>query len=180
MGTQTADFLLSPKTILGGILCGFLAVAAWKKATGVAYDTSDAFARGGCLMMAIGRLGCIAQHCCFGRPTVAWLGYDFGDGTPRIPVQALEAILVFVLFVLLDFWHRQNVFPNRRLFILFAAYGLLRCGLEFLREPVAREWIGLGYYQWLALGLFAVGLYQIVMRTAKRRRYSSHLSEATG
>ncbi len=169
VGSLTSDYLLSPKTILGGILCGFFAVALVKRAMRISYDTSDAFARGGCLMMAIGRLGCMAQHCCFGKPTDSLVGVNFGDGVSRVPVQAIEASLLFLLFAGLHFCHQRDYFQNRRLFILFASYGLLRYCLEFLREDVASQWLGIGFYQWIALGLLVVGIYQIVVRTKKLR-----------
>ena len=170
IGSVTSGMFLSPKTVLGGILCGFFAAAIIKRTMGVSYDTSDAFARGGCLMMAVGRLGCIAQHCCFGKPTDSALGIDLGDGVARFPVQAIEATLTFLLFVAIHVCHKRNYFPNRRLFILFAAYGLLRFGIEFYREPVSSQWLGIGFYQWIALGLFGVGLYQITRRTERNRR----------
>ncbi len=154
-----------PKTIMGGLLGGFFGAAAYKKLTGTAYDTSDAFARGTCLMMAVGRLGCIAQHCCFGIEVPAWAGGDLGDGVPRFPVQALEAALMFGLFGFLDRLHRGGQARNRRLFVLFLAYGLLRFGLEFLRAQYAGQILGLGFYQWIALLLAAVGAWQIRKRT---------------
>lgn len=160
---------VTPKTILGGLLFGFLAAAVVKRAMGVPYDTSDAFARGGCLMMAIGRLGCVAQHCCFGRPTTSSLGVDLGDGILRVPVQAIEATLMVLFFAVLSLLHHRRRFDHRRLFLLFAGYGALRFGLEFLREDIASRWLGLGFYQWLAAGLFAVGVYQIAIRTRKIR-----------
>ncbi len=169
VGFVAANTLLTPKTILGGLLLGFFAAAIVKRPMGVPYDTSDAFARGGCLMMAVGRLGCVAQHCCFGKPTASAVGVDLGDGVPRIPVQAIEASLVFVLFAVLFFCHERRYFDHRRLFILFAGYGVLRFGLEFLREDIASGWLGIGFYQWLALGLCSVGVYQITIRTRKIR-----------
>ncbi len=169
VGFVASNSLLTPKTILGGLLIGFFAAALVKRTMGVSYDTSDAFARGGCLMMAVGRLGCMAQHCCFGKPTDSVIGFDLGDGVPRLPVQAIEASLVFLLFAFLYFCHRRGYFDHRRLFILFAGYGILRFGLEFLRADIASRWLGIGFYQWLALGLFSVGLYQIIIRTKKVR-----------
>jgi len=159
--------VVTPKTILGGLLFGFIAAALAKRIAGIPYDTSDAFARGGCLMMAVGRLGCIARHCCFGRPTEGILGVEIGDGVPRWPVQAIEAVLLFGLFAVLHVSHRQRLFEHRRLFVLFGAYGLLRFGLEFLREPVASSWMGIGFYQWLALALAGTGLFQIAVRTRR-------------
>ncbi len=169
VGFVTANTILTPKTILGGLLCGFFAAAIVKRAMGVPYDTSDAFARGGALVMAVGRLGCMAQHCCFGRPTSGAFGVDLGDGVPRVPVQAIEASLMVLLFAVLYVCHERRHIDHRRLFILFAAYGALRFGLEFLREDIASRWLGIGFYQWLALALFAVGVYQLAIRTRKVR-----------
>lgn len=162
-----------PKTIMGGILGGFVGAAIWKKAWGIPYDTSDAFARGTCLMMAVGRLGCLAQHCCFGIPCPPAIGWDQGDGVTRLPVQAIEAALVFALFLVLDRLHRTGRARHRRLFVLFLGYGLLRFGLEFLREQYAGLWLGLGFYQWLALVLAAVGAWQIRKRSPARNAAST-------
>ena len=56
---------------------------------------------------------------------------------------------------------------SRRLFALFAIYGALRFGLEALRAPVADEYLGIGFYQWLALALMSVGLFQLKRRTKR-------------
>jgi phosphatidylglycerol---prolipoprotein diacylglyceryl transferase len=165
---QAELYLIGPKTILGGLLAGFLGVAILKKLAGITAETADAFARGTCLMMAIGRLGCYAAHCCVG---VAWSGpgaTDFGDGVPRLPIQLVEAAILFGLFGVLSVLHRRALLPDRRLFVFFALYGLTRFGLEFLREPVAAEAGGIGFYQWLALLLAAVGIGQVLKRTRVR------------
>ncbi len=162
-------YLIGPKTILGGLLCGFLAVAVYKKVAGVAAETSDAFARGAAAMMAIGRLGCYFAHCCLGVPSdVAW-AQDFGDGVRRLPIQLVEAAVLFALLAALQILHARGALPDRRLFVFFAAYGLARFGLEFWRETVAGRPAGLGFYQWLALIVAGVGGYQIAKRTRLRR-----------
>jgi phosphatidylglycerol---prolipoprotein diacylglyceryl transferase len=163
---EVTDFsVISPKTILGGMLLSFFLVAAYKKAFRVDYDTSDAFARGGCLMMAIGRIGCVFQHCCFGKEAPPGWGVDMGDGVPRYPTQLLEAAGLFALFFFLNHLHRKGLFPHRRLFILFTAYGVLRFNMEFLREPVGAVYGPIGFYQLLALVLFLTGAFQLAKRS---------------
>lgn len=166
--------IITPKTILGGILLSFIFVAIYKKAFHIRYDTSDAFARGGCLMMAIGRIGCILQHCCFGIEVPTSYGVDFGDGVPRFPTQAIEAICLFALFFYLNTLHKQNKYPHKRLFILFAWYGLIRFILEFLREQISDAYFGIGFYQYLALTVLAIGIFQIIKRN--RSKYVGALS----
>ncbi len=157
---------IMPKTVMGGLLMSFLIVAAFKMITSNRADTSDAFARGAIAIMAIGRIGCILQHCCYGKH-VAW-GFDFGDGITRVPVQYIEAAGLFVIFYMIQHMHLRNLFPGRRLFIVFALYGLMRFVLEFWRETIASEFAGIGFYQWLALLIALVGITQIMKRTRQR------------
>jgi hypothetical protein len=164
-----AEYLLGPKTVVGGLLLGFVAAVVVKPLFAIRAETSDAFARGTCAMMAIGRLGCIAQHCCFGvvlPPSWAWLGWDLGDGLPRLPVQAFEAVLLFALWYVIERLHRRGALRDRRLFLFFAVYGAGRFLLEFGREPIATVQWGLGYYQWLAALLCGIGLYRLVKPVA--------------
>lgn len=160
--------LVGPKTVLGGVLGAFVLVALFKRLSGNGADTSDAFARGTIAMMAIGRIGCILQHCCYGR-AADW-GMDFGDGVRRIPVQYLEAAILFTLFGLMEWLHRRDRWRGRRLFALFILYGGARFLLEFWREPIAATLLGLGFYQWLALTVLTVGIVQCAKRSVRLRR----------
>jgi phosphatidylglycerol:prolipoprotein diacylglycerol transferase len=163
VGNMAGSALPGPKTVLGGILGAFLFVSLFKRVTRNHADTSDAFARGAIAMMAVGRIGCILQHCCYGKPAV-W-GMDFGDGVPRVPVQYMEALGLFAIFGLIWVLHLRNVWQGRRLFIIFTLYGALRFGLEFWREQVATVYGGIGFYQWLALVVMLVGMLQLTKRT---------------
>lgn len=153
---------ITPKTVMGGILTSFLFVAVFKKLSKTHIDTSDGFARGAIAMMAIGRIGCIFQHCCYGKE-VSW-GLDFGDGLSRAPVQYIEAIGLFGIFYFIQHLHEKNLFEGKRLFIVFALYGLMRFILEFFREQIADVYFGIGFYQWIALLILATGAWQIFKR----------------
>ncbi len=157
---------IGPKTVIGGLIGGYWGAALYKRFAGVAFDTSDAFARGNALMLAIGRLGCFAAHCCFGVATGPAWGIDAGDGVHRFPVQLLESALLFGLFFWINALHRKNNLEHRRLFVFFLAYGILRFFLEFLREPIAGSLWSLGFYQWLAILLAGIGAFEIRRRTA--------------
>ena len=154
---------ITPKTVMGGILASFIFVSIYKKITKNHLDTSDGFARGAIAMMAIGRIGCIFQHCCYGKEA-SW-GLDFGDGLSRIPVQYFEAIGLFGIFYFIQHIHEKNLFAGRRLFIVFALYGCLRFTLEFGREQIANIYLGIGFYQWIALLIFVTGVWQILRRS---------------
>ncbi len=154
---------ITPKTVMGGILASFFFVVIYKKLSRTTFDTSDGFARGAIAMMAIGRIGCILQHCCYGKEA-SW-GLDFGDGLSRVPVQYFEAIGLFAIFYLIQHLHEKKMFAGRRLFLVFALYGVLRFILEFGREQIADIYLGIGFYQWIALLILATGIWQILRRS---------------
>jgi hypothetical protein len=172
--------LMGPKTVMGGLLGGFLAIALFKRLTRVEHDTSDAFARGACVLMVVGRLGCVFQHCCFGcavqAPLPPWYGVQQGDGVLRHPVQLIELAAQGALLITIHLLHRRDLLAHRRLFLVFLAYGSARFALEFLREPLGATWFGLNLWQYLALVMAAIGGWQLIRRrdwTAKtpgRRR----------
>lgn len=153
---------ITPKTVMGGLLGAYLLVVIFKKLIGNQVDTSDAFARGAVAMMAVGRIGCIFQHCCYGK-YAAW-GWDFGDGITRVPVQLFEAVGLFALWFWVQRLHRLQQLAGRRFFVVFACYGLLRFGLEFWRETIASEWLGIGFYQWIALSILVIGSVEMARR----------------
>jgi|CXWL01.1.fsa_nt_gi phosphatidylglycerol:prolipoprotein diacylglycerol transferase len=166
VGWQSEHYFIGPKTVIGGLIGGYWAAALYKRFAGVIYDTSDAFARGSALTLAIGRLGCFAGHCCFGVAVAPAWGMDGGDGVHRFPVQLLESALLFGLFFWINALHRKNALEHRRLFAFFLGYGIQRFCLEFIREPIAGSLWGLGFYQWLALFLAGIGAFEIRRRTA--------------
>ena len=119
-----------------------------------------------------GRLGCFAAGCCFGRPTaVAW-AVRFTDpsclvdkallGVPLHPTQLYEASGDVVIFLALWRFVAPGLESGRLGFgtlsgLYFAAYGLLRFGVEFLRGDTVGGFLGLTGGQLLCLGLFAAG-----------------------
>ena len=168
VGQVAWEMPVTPKTVIGGLLFSFVFVALYKKFTKSPLDTSDAFARGAIIMMAIGRIGCIFQHCCYGKQA-SW-GWDLGDGVNRIPVQFIEMVGLFLIVLFIHKLHQKELFTGRRLFIVFMAYGVLRFGMEFLREPIADQFAGLGFYHWLALSVGIIGAYQFLKRSPDRLR----------
>ena len=161
-------YLITPKTMLGGLMGSFLSVAMTKILLGIKEETSDSFAVGTALMLAIGRIGCFFGHCCYGIPH-HW-GIDFGDGITRLPTQLIEAVLMFGLWIVFSFLEKKGIMKNRLLFLFFAIYGVLRFFLEYLRAPISRTVLGLGFYQFLSVILFGLGVYQLI----SRRRLAMH------
>jgi phosphatidylglycerol:prolipoprotein diacylglycerol transferase len=86
------QMLLLPggKTIVGGLLGGWLAVELAKRLLGIRTRTGDLFAVPLCLGIAIGRIGCFLAGLAddtYGKPSTLPWTVDFGDGIPRHPTQ---------------------------------------------------------------------------------------------
>lgn len=163
---RAVQYLITPKTMLGGLLGSFFAVALVKKFLKIHEETVDSFTLGGILALAIGRIGCFFGHCCYGIPH-DW-GFNFGDGVSRFPVQLIEASVLFVLFIIFKAFEKHQLFKDRLLFLFFSVYGLIRFLLEYLRQPISKTVLGFGFYQCLALCLMGVGIYQLILRGLKR------------
>lgn len=91
-----AAYLLSGKTIVGGLLGGWLAVEWTKQRLGVSRRTGDLFVLPLLVGIGIGRVGCfltgVSDHTAGVHTSLPW-GIDFGDG-PRHPTQLYEIAFV--------------------------------------------------------------------------------------
>jgi prolipoprotein diacylglyceryltransferase len=150
-------FLMSGKTIVGGLAGGLIGVELTKLAIGVRESTGDLFAVPLAIGAAIGRIGCfltgLSDQTC-GTPTRLPWGVDFGDGVPRHPTQLYEAL--FLVLLAIGLWRlgrRPHV--NGALFRAFMiGYCAFRLAIDVLKpEP---RFGGLSSIQWAA---FAVLVY---------------------
>ena len=147
---------LGGRTVLGGLLGGWLAVELAKRLGGVTVATGGDFALPLALALCCGRLGCLTAGCCAGSVCeAAWYATVDAAGTPRWPVQLLEALFHGTAAVGLAWAARTRRWPTLRLVAYLTSYAGLRFLLEFWRQhpPVA---LGLSWHQWLAIGLFAL------------------------
>src|SRR5262245_29765403 len=136
-------FLMSGKTVVGGLIGGLFAVEWAKRALGVKRRTGDLFAIPLCAGIAIGRIGCFLaglQDDTYGLATGLPWGVDLGDGVARHPVQVYE-IFWLCLVALWLLRHSQRPHREGDLFKTFmVAYFAFRLIVEFIkpRAPIAR------------------------------------------
>ena len=124
------------KTIVGGLLGGWIGVEIAKKIQRVRHSTGDAFVFPLILGMAVGRIGCfltgLEDHT-HGNPTRLPWAVDFGDGIPRHPTQLYDIVFLGVLTILLALRGRHPT-RNGHLFRLFLlGYLLWRFCIEFIK-----------------------------------------------
>ena len=109
------------------------------------------------LGQAIGRIGCFFNGCCYGKP-VAW-GIFFPVHEARLhPTQLYECAGLFLAFFILKYAqtkpHRQGM-----IFVLYLWLAAIeRFAVEFFRADHDHLWWGLSLFQYIALGIFVIGL----------------------
>jgi phosphatidylglycerol:prolipoprotein diacylglycerol transferase len=170
-GQPVIQHAFGGRTVVGGLLGGWLAVEAGKRGLGIVQPTGDGFALPLAVGLCFGRIGCFLTGCCAGRPTTGhewWtrLAIPGHDGVLRFPAQVTEVLFHAIAFVVLLALARRGHFRYRRFAAYVAVYALFRFFIETVREnpPLA---LGLTYYQWLVLPLFALALGTVIVRSRR-------------
>jgi phosphatidylglycerol:prolipoprotein diacylglycerol transferase len=134
---------------------------------------------------AVGRLGCFANGCCYGTPTLAWFGVQFpGHPEPVFPTQLVESASLVGLYVVLR--TLQTPKTLRRVGTLFGVYligyAAIRGVLEFWRADQPLIWDHLTLHQLISLALLVVGGALIANRAPVRQSggVPVHTSTPTG
>lgn len=149
---------------------------------------ADVYAAPLALGHAIGRLGCFAAGCCYGKPTEAPWGVTFSNpyaselvgvplGIPLHPTQLYESATAFVIFLLLLFIGRKQRFIGQLFASYVMLYGVARGFLETFRGDPARVLLlngRISLMQVVSVGLVALGAILMV------RGYRSAPFEKTG
>jgi phosphatidylglycerol:prolipoprotein diacylglycerol transferase len=165
---------------LGGLLTGVLLIRRYRLPL---WKVTDAFAPGVALGQAIGREGCFAAGCCWGRPTGVPWGVEFGELAHRItgvpvgvhlhPTQLYESFAALLLFLFLYRLHRRKRFDGQVVGAYAVLYGLTRFAIEFFRDDPRGDILGLttlthlSTSQLISLVVVAGGLVFLLLR---RRR----------
>lgn len=156
----------------GGLLAAMVA-AAWyvRKHHMPALGTCDAFAPGLALGHAIGRIGCFAAGCCYGKPTHHFWGITFTNplanaitGTPLNiplePTQLFESAVELANFFLLMWLLKRRKFDGQVFGAFMFIYGTARFFLEYLRDDPGRGSVfggAMSGTQLIAIGLVIGG-----------------------
>jgi phosphatidylglycerol:prolipoprotein diacylglycerol transferase len=135
------------KTIVGGLLGGWLAVDLVKRAAGIRRRTGDLFALPICVGIAIGRIGCFMAGLAddtYGKPTTLPWAVNLGDGIGRHPVQIYE--ILFLLFLGFAISTKRPLPEGARFRMVLGGYLAWRLVIDFFKpQPLIA---GLNLIQW--------------------------------
>ncbi|MDQ5857465.1 MAG: prolipoprotein diacylglyceryl transferase [Acidobacteriota bacterium] len=179
-----SEVLRSGGVFYGGLIAA-TAVGVWymRKHRLPAWKIADMGAPSIALGEAIGRWGCFAAGCCYGKPTEGPLGVTFTDpfaneavGTPLNvalhPTQIYLSLNALVIFLVLQWAYRRRTFDGEVFWLYVLLYAITRGILETLRGDSIRGFLVPGVLstsQFIGL-LAAVAAVGMLVYLSRRRR----------
>jgi phosphatidylglycerol:prolipoprotein diacylglycerol transferase len=181
------DFLRSGGVFYGGfitaVIAGYFLIRRYKLPW---WKTADAFAPGLALGNAIGRQGCFAAGCCWGKETTMPWGVHFTEaghqvtGVPIVdvngeslylhPTQLYESFGALLVFFFLLWLHKRKRFSGQVILFYAVLYAVMRFTIEFFRNDPRGDILGLttltglSTSQMLSLIVGIVGLVALIHR----------------
>lgn len=121
------------------------------------------------LGMAVGRIGCFFNGCCYGIETSLPWGVDFGDEILRHPTQLYLALGDLSIFFILK--NLKKKFSGFIFLSFVALFSLLRFLVDFLRDyENVYYFLSLKFSQWVTLTLLVVSLIWIFIKLRKNEK----------
>jgi prolipoprotein diacylglyceryltransferase len=157
--------ILLGKSILGAIVGATITVEVFKKIMKIKGSTGAYFVPSLAIGIAVGRVGCFLsglEDYTYGAETNFILGYDFGDGLLRHPVQLYEAftMALFFLYVVYIYFKNRNYFENYIFYQFILVYATQRFMWEFLK-PYETIFFGLNVFQLFCIGLIIYAIFYL-------------------
>jgi phosphatidylglycerol:prolipoprotein diacylglycerol transferase len=163
----TTETLRAAGVFHGGFIVALLfAIVYLRKQALPPLLTMDAFAPGIAVGQGIGRLGCFAAGCCWGKEcNLPWgvrFRSDFAAPVPLDktlhPVQLYESAADLLIFAFLYLQFGRKHRPGTIFGLYLVLYSTVRFIIEFFREHEQALVGPFSLTQWIALGLLALGV----------------------
>jgi phosphatidylglycerol:prolipoprotein diacylglycerol transferase len=122
-----------------------------------------------------GRIGCFLGGCCFGIPSKFGFIYTHNpiaeaNGISRFPVQLLEAVFNFLLFLLLNYFFKNKKHVNKLIYVYLLVYATGRFFIEFLRGDAYRGiWLFLSTSQIISILIILVILFKYLIYKIEKK-----------
>ena len=193
------DFLRSGGVFYGGflgaVIVGYFLIRRYKLPW---WKTADAFAPGIALGNAIGRQGCFAAGCCWGKPTTLPWGVQFTEagskvtGVPVVdasgaplhlhPTQLYESFGALLIFFFLLWLYRRKRFSGQVILFYAVLYAVMRFTIEIFRDDPRGDILGLTTLTGLSTSQMLsiiVGIGSLVLIIIRWRRASESKEEVS-
>ena len=178
------EVLRSGGVFYGGLIAA-TTVGIWymKKHRLPAWKIADMGAPSIALGEAIGRWGCFAAGCCYGKPTDGALGVRFTDpfahdavgtplGVPLHPTQIYLSLNAFLIFLILQWAYKRRTFDGEVFWLYILLYAITRGLIENFRGDSVRGFLIPGVLstsQFIGLIAAAAAVGMLVFLSRRRR-----------
>jgi phosphatidylglycerol:prolipoprotein diacylglycerol transferase len=162
----TLETLQAAGVFHGGFIAAFLVAILYLRRQHLpAFPTMDALAPGVVLGQAIGRLGCFAAGCCWGKECDLPWGVRFrSDAAAPVPldktlhpVQLYESAADLIIFGILYRQFKRGHRPGTIIGLYLVLYSIARFIIEFFRVHEQSLVGPFSLTQWIALALLVLG-----------------------
>jgi phosphatidylglycerol:prolipoprotein diacylglycerol transferase len=179
----TLSTLQSAGIWYGGFIVALVFAYFYMRSQGLPFlKTSDIFAPGLAIGHAIGRLGCFAAGCCYGKPTslpwaVTYTSQDANGaplGVPLHPTQIYEAAIESLICVVLYQRAKRQHKEGSIIALYLILSGIARFLIEFLRAHDEANPLGLALTleQWISVAVCLTGLFLLLRHDQTSRPQS--------
>ena len=155
---------------IAGIICN-----RWKKLP--FWKTADVLAPSIALGNVFGRIGCLLNGCCYGRPTdLPWAIHfpsDHPTGSlPVHPTEIYDALNNFILYLLLALLFRRKKFDGEVFATYLVGYAVTRTIMEYFRGDYPPDQIhfGLTPGELISIPIFIAGLVLGIILSNRARK----------
>lgn len=164
----TLETLQAAGVFHGGFIAAFLFAYFYIRKQGLpVFPTMDTFAPGIAIGQSIGRLGCFAAGCCWGKECYLPWGVRFRSDfaapvpldKPLHPVQLYESVADLIIFGILYRRYGRAHRDGQILGLYLVLYSTARFIIEFFREHEQSLVGPFSLTQWIALALLIVGFF---------------------
>lgn len=118
---------------------------------------------------SIGRVGCLLNGCCYGKP-LSW-GLYFSSHHARLhPTQIYSSLGLLAIFLILKWYQKYSQYSGRTFVLYLVLASVLRFFIEFFRADHTEIFWGLSIYQLICLGLLGAAIYAHTLLKSYKRK----------
>ncbi len=130
------------------------------------------------LFHSIGRIGCFLSGCCYGKNYDGMIAINYitvinncRNESMRFPIQLVEALFEFIVFVYLLFLLKSKEWESKKLLVRYLTmYSFARFFFEFLRGDIRRGIIqGISFSQCISVFIWTILFFLYVKQNILKR-----------